>query len=96
MDEGLVQLRDPHTPQEPPQIFSKITKLISLAQVDSGTGQEGAVDKALNFTSMLLCVEVKATSMEAGGGHRETCLRNEGPGTLRNGGEVSGPSQAME
>lgn len=94
MDEGLVQLHDPHTPREPPQIFSKVTKLRSLAQVDSGTGQEGAVDKALNFTSMR--VEVKATSMEAGGGHRETCLRNKGPGTLRNGGEVSGPSQAME
>ena len=56
----------------------------------------GSADKAVNLTSTLLCVGVKATSTEAGGGHRETSLRDRDPGTLRKGGNVSGPSQAME
>lgn len=56
----------------------------------------GSADKAVNLTSTLLCVGVKATSREAGGGHRETSLRDRGPDTLRKGGNVSGPSQAME
>ena len=36
----------------------------------------GSVDKAVNLTSTLLCVGVKTTSIEAGGGHRETSLRD--------------------
>ena len=70
-------------------------KLQNSSLGPSGFGV-GSVDKVVSLTSTLLCVGVKATSIEAGGGHRETSLRDRGPGALRKGGNVSGPSQAIE